>query len=82
MAFNIANPIGTGTDAELLEFTRAAIAQVTLHGQWYSTGYGRTFTRADLGKLMEQEKWLEAKIAAASGSGGSKVNYAVRGRPL
>ena len=31
MAFNLANPIGTGTDAELLEFTRAAIARITMN---------------------------------------------------
>jgi hypothetical protein len=82
MAFDIANPIGTGTDAELLEFTRAAIAQVTLHGQWYATGYGRSLTRADLPDLIAQAKWLEGKIANAANTGGSKVNYAVRGRVL
>jgi len=81
MAFDISNPIGTGTDAELLEFTRAAIAQVTLHGQMYRER-GRDLTRADLPALHAQAKWLEAKIANASNSGGDKVNYAVRGRAL
>jgi len=81
MAFDIDNPIGTGTDAELLEFTRAAIAQITLHGQAYGER-GRTLTRADLKDLREQADWLEKKIAAAAGSGGSKVNYAARGRVL
>lgn len=81
MAFDISNPIGTGTDAELLEFTRAAIAQITLHGQAYGER-GRTLTRADLKDLRDQCDWLERKIAAAANSGGDKTNYAVRGRTL
>jgi len=81
MAFDIENPIGTGTDAELLQFTRAAIAQITLHGQAYGER-GRTLTRADLKDLREQADWLEKKIVAATSSGGSKVNYATRGRVL
>ena len=83
MAFDIANPIGTGTDAELLEFTRAAIAQITLHGQSYETrggNVGRMLTRADLKALREQADWLEARIAAATGGGG-QTNYAIRKRP-
>ena len=47
MAFNLANPIGTGTDADLLVLTRAAIAQITVHGQSYAMG-DRSLTRADL----------------------------------
>jgi hypothetical protein len=79
MAFDISNPIGTGTDAELLEFTRAAIATITLTGQAY-TIRGRQLTRADLPDLREQLKWLEARIDADAG--GSKSNYAGRQRPL
>lgn len=84
MAFDIDNPIGTGTDQELLEFTRAAIAQVTLHGQAYSSGFGKTFTRADLPDLMAQAKWLESKISGATpaASSGGKANYASLGRVL
>ena len=84
MGLNLANPIGTGTDAELLEFTRAAIAQITLHGKAYTLG-GRQLTREDLKSLREQVEWLEARIAAdaAAGSGGgNKVNHVVRKRPL
>ena len=83
MAFNLANPIGTGTDAELLEFTRAAIAQITLHGKAY-TQSGRQLTREDLKSLREQVEWLEGRINAESAttSGGGKSNYAVRKRPL
>ncbi len=80
MAFNLENPIGEGTDAELLIFTRAAIAQITLHGISY-TVRGRELTRADLGDLQKQLEWLEARIAAAS-SGGFAVNYATRGRVI
>lgn len=67
MAFDIANPIGTGTDQELLDFTRAAIAKITLHGQAY-TANGQELTRADLRSLREQVTWLESRInSAASG---------------
>lgn len=66
MAFDISNPIGTGTDQELLEFTRAAIAQITLHGQAYAQD-GRSLTRADLAGLREQVTWLESRIAATAG---------------
>lgn len=79
MAFDIENPIGTGTDAELLEFTRAAIAQITLHGKAY-TVRGKTLTRADLPDLRKQVEWLEARINADSGA--SKSNIASRQRPL
>lgn len=78
MAFDIDNPVGTGTDAELLEFTRAAIATITLHGQSY-TIRGRTYTRADLKELREQLTWLESRISATS---GPAINYARRQRPL
>lgn len=84
MTFNIVNPIGTGTDAELLEFTRAAIAQITLHGKAYTLG-GRQVTREDLPALRQQMEWLERRIAAETSSstgGNSKVNYAKRMRPL
>jgi hypothetical protein len=80
VAFDIENPIGTGTDEELLEFTRAAIAQITLHGVAY-TVRGRQLTRASLQQLREQVQWLEARISAAEG-GGSKTNSASRQRPL
>lgn len=72
MAFNIANPIGTGTDAELLALTRAAIAQVTMHGQSYAMG-DRQLTRADLAGLWEQVRTLEARIGCASSSSRSNI---------
>lgn len=73
MAFNLSNPIGTGTDSELLEFTRAAIAQVTLHGQAYAHD-GRQLTRADLADLREQLTYFESRVNAAAGR--SRDNYA------
>jgi len=72
MAFNLANPIGTGTDAELLVLTRAAIAQITVHGQSYAMG-DRSLTRADLPALWEQVRMLEARIGAATSRSRSNV---------
>lgn len=75
MAFDIENLIGTGTDQELLDITRAAIAQVTLHGQSYSID-GRSLTRADLKDLREQELYYEARVNAAAGATRNKQNIA------
>lgn len=81
MAFDLENAIGTGTDQELLDFTRAAIAQITMHGVSY-TIRGRQLTRENLAALREQADWLESRIAAANGNlGGSAVNYMRRHRP-
>ena len=79
MAFAISNPIGTGTDQELLDFTRAAIAQITLHGQAYTTS-GRSLTRADLPTLHKQLDMFEARVNAAAGSSRSKENLVRLGR--
>jgi len=76
MAFNLANPIGTGSDQELLDFTRAAIAQITLQGQAYTID-GRELTRADLPTLHEQLKMFESRVnAAAGGASAAKSNIA------
>jgi ABC-type protease/lipase transport system fused ATPase/permease subunit len=72
MAFAISNPIGTGTDQELLDFTRAAIAQITLHGQAYTID-GRELTRADLRSLREQVTWLESRINSAAGNQANNI---------
>jgi len=72
MAFNLSNPIGTGTDSELLEFTRAAIAQITLHGQAY-TIEGRQLTRADLADLREQLTFFESRVNSANGRGRDNI---------
>lgn len=78
MAFNLSNPVGTGTDQELLEFTRAAIAEVLLHGhtRWFN---GKQVVKSDLPQLRDFQRELEARIAAVSGSGASS-NIARRGR--
>ena len=81
MAFNLSNPIGTGTNQELLDFTRAAIAQVTLHGQAYDVD-GQEVTRADLRHLHMQEDRYQALVNAESGSSKSKNNVASMQRPL
>lgn len=81
MAFQLANPIGTGTDQELLDFTRAAIAQITAHGQAYTID-GREMTRADLPTLHEQLRMFESRVNAAAGvSSANKSNLARFGRP-
>ena len=78
MAFNLANPIGTGTDADLLVLTRAAIAQITVHGQSYAMG-DRVLTRADLQSLWEQVRTLESRIGAATSR--SRANVVSLQRP-
>lgn len=59
---------GTGTDQDLLDLTRAAIAQILSTGQSYASD-GRSLSRADLNALRETEKHYEAKIAISSGGG-------------
>lgn len=81
MAFNLSNPIGTGTDQELLDFVRAAIAQILLHGQAYSID-GRQYTRADLATLEKLEQKYEARVNAAAGASRSKENLARFKRPV
>lgn len=67
MAFQIANPLGTGSDQEILDLIRAAIVKVTVAGQSYAIG-GRTFTRASLRELQELETIYQQRVAAASTS--------------
>ena len=64
---------GTGTDQELLDLARAAMAQIMATGQAYSVD-GRSLTRADLPQLRDQITWLESRINAASRSGPAQ-NY-------
>jgi len=73
MAFNYTNLIGTGTDTELLEFARAAIAQILVTGQSYSMDGGRSLTRADLPELRQCVEWLEGRINTEAGD--SNTNY-------
>jgi len=66
---------GTGTDQELLDLTRAAIAKILATGQTYSVD-GRSLTMASLPELRSYAQELESKIAAAaaaaSGSGPTR----------
>lgn len=80
MAFDIANPIGTGTDAEIVTFTRAAIVQITMHGQAYSID-GRQLTRADLPSLHKQLQFFESRVNASNSTTGNKSNLARFQRP-
>lgn len=72
MAFDLANPIGTGTDQELVDFTRAAIAQITLHGQAYTID-GRQLSRADLSDLRKQLQFFESRVNADSGQSAENL---------
>jgi hypothetical protein len=65
MAFNLSNPIGEGTDEEMLVFARAAIVNIMATGQAYGIN-GREMTRADLPELRETVTWLEERIAATA----------------
>lgn len=80
MAFNLSNPIGTGTDSELLDLYRACLAKIAVSGQEYQIG-DRTFTAADIAEVRTTISWLESRISAAD-VGGFAVNYATRGRAL
>lgn len=73
MAFTPSNPIGEGTDAEILVYVRAAIVQILTQGQAYAIN-GRSLTRADLPELRKQVEWLEARVDADAGT--SKKNLA------
>ena len=82
MAFAYTNEIGTGTDQELLDFCRAAIAKILVTGIAYTMD-GRSMTRADLPDLWRLENDLQSRVASANATGsGSKNNYASRQRPL
>ena len=76
MAFNLTNAVGTGTDAELLELTRAAIARITVMGERRML-HGRDVTEATLKELRETVEWLEGRVNAAD---GPAVNYMRRQR--
>lgn len=66
---------GTGTNQELLDLTRAAIAQVMATGQAYSMD-GRSLTRASLPELIAAEKYFAAKVAAESSTAGMAYTVA------
>lgn len=67
---------GTGTDQELLDLTRAAIAQILATGQSYGIN-GRSLTRADLPTLTKYEQELSNRInsAAATGPAETLINF-------
>lgn len=75
MAFDIQSDIGTGTDQELLDLTRASIATVTKYGEARGIN-GRTITMADLPSLYDAMQILESRISSVSAS-GSTTNYAI-----
>lgn len=80
MAFNVANPYGTGTDAEILEFLRGALVSVTMHG-WYRMADGKTVQHAQPEQIQKLVDLYEQKVAAASTTAAQATNYARRCRP-
>jgi hypothetical protein len=67
LAFTPSNPIGEGTDAELLVYARAAIVQILTAGKAYGIN-GRTLTREDLPAITKLVEWLEARVDADAGT--------------
>lgn len=80
MAFNLENPIGEGTYAELLVLYKACLARIAVAGQSYQMRGGRIFTSANLTEVRNMVDWLEAKVQGESNT-ASQVNYARRMRP-
>lgn len=80
MAFDIENPIGEGTDAELLVLCRAMIARILAGGVAY-TAYGVAMTFANLPDLQKNAEWLEARINSTSPDRANKDNLVRFKRP-
>lgn len=78
MAFTLANPIGTGTDQELLDYARACMARILAHGVAYDNK-GKSLTQADLPDIRATIEWLESRVNTAAN--GMSVNYVRRLRP-
>lgn len=76
MAFPWVAP-GTGTDQELLDIYRAALAQIGSTGQAYGHD-GRTLTRADLDEVRKTIEWLEGRIAGAENGPAKNLAKLVR----
>lgn len=83
MAFNVSNPIGTGTDQEIVDLYRACLVAISFEGQSHTIG-NRTFTHADVNAVQKIIETYEARVRAAAGGGGlsGACNYAARRRPL
>lgn len=81
MSFNVVNPFGTGTDQELLDITRGMIAAITAYGHAYDHR-GKRVERSQLDDLRKQVDWLESRIASATATADSAVNYLSRQRAL
>lgn len=67
------------TDAELLELTREAIAQLVGGAQRYKIG-GREYEAADLPELRRSVEWLEARLARSRAGGGLSFRNVRLGR--
>lgn len=81
MAFDISNPIGTGTYAELVVLFKACAARIAVHGQSYQIGK-RMYTSADLEEVVDAITRFEALADAEETPSGIAVNYPTRRRAL
>jgi len=81
MAFDLENPVGTGTDTELLAFWRAHLAMLPLHGQ-RRVVRGREVELPSAKETLEIIRDIETRINSAAAVAGGAVNYAVRYRAL
>ncbi len=81
MAYQISNPIGTGTPQEELEFARAARVRILAHGQRRMSARDRELWEAELKQVNDTIAILQAEVAASS-SPAQRTNYATRGRAV
>lgn len=65
MAFQYANPIGEGTDAELLVYARSALARSIMSGKFVTVN-GTQIMWSTVGELQTLIGWLESRIDADS----------------
>lgn len=65
------------TYAEQLEAVQTAIADIEKKNQSYTTGEGRSVTKATLRDLYDREKYLRRMVAREAAGGGVIVRYGV-----
>lgn len=65
----------TYTDAQMLEYVRAAIVEVVAAGQSYVTGLGQSVTKADLGRLRELETLYTLRVNRTAGRSRAGIRF-------
>lgn len=69
----------TLSDAELLRNVRNMLARITFNGQEYVTSDGRRVSLPDYNALVQSERDLQARVAAASGPAVNIAAFHTRG---